>query len=297
MNFALIGAAGFIAPRHLQAMHALGHDLVAAFDPSDSVGILDRYFPECRFFTKFEQFQAYLEEQKTTPNEVSYVSICSPNDLHSAHIKFALRLGAHAICEKPLVLTIRELEDLASYERKTDRRVFTVLQLRHHKKIQELKLKVDLEKKSQPYAVNLTYMTSRGAWYHESWKGDIRRSGGLSSNIGIHFFDMLTWIFGDCVKAELIERTTMREKGFLQLKNANVNWSLSVDRKDLPVSAVESGKSTFRSITIDGEEFEFSDGFTELHSEVYKSVIAGNGFGLQATAQAIRIVEELRRDV
>jgi UDP-N-acetyl-2-amino-2-deoxyglucuronate dehydrogenase len=294
MNFALVGVGGFIAPRHLDAIHALGHKLIAAYDPNDSVGIMDRYFPDCRFFTKFEKFSEFVNQCRGTQHEIQYVSICSPNDMHASHIQFAMRAGAHAICEKPLVLSTRDLDQLIDMEKKSDRRVFTVLQLRHHGKIQELKSRVASEKRDKPYEVDLTYMTSRGQWYHESWKGDIRRSGGLSSNIGIHFFDMLTWVFGGCRKATLLERTPSRERGQLELAGAKVNWFLSIDRGDLPKSAVEQGKTTFRSITIDGQEFEFSDGFTELHKEVYRSVLAGNGFGVAEARKAIQVVEDLR---
>lgn len=296
MNFAVIGVGGFIAPRHLDAINALGHKLIAAYDPNDSVGIMDRYAPDCQFFTKFEKFEAFVESQKGTPSEIAYVSICSPNDLHASHIKFAMRMGAHALCEKPLVLSSRELDELAEYESKFDRRVFTVLQLRHHEKMRQLKAKVESAGWSKRYKVDLTYMTSRGNWYLESWKGDLKRSGGLSSNIGIHFFDMLTWIFGDCQKALLIDRTPIRESGRLQLKHADVDWTLSINRADLPKGCLESGKTTFRSIKINGEEFEFSDGFTELHKEVYKNVLEGNGFGIGEATQAIRIVEELRKN-
>lgn len=296
MNFAVVGVAGFIAPRHLDAISALGHNLVAAYDPNDSVGVMDRFAPDCRFFTKFEKFESFVEQLRGTPDEIHYVSICSPNDLHSSHIKFAMRMGAHAICEKPLVLGTNELEELSRYEAKFDRRVFTVLQLRHHDKIRQLKSKIEAAGWSKKYRVDLTYMTSRGNWYLESWKGDSNRSGGLSSNIGIHFFDMLTWIFGDCQKAILKERSPTRESGRLQLQHADVDWTLSINRSELPQGCLESGKTTFRSIKINGEEFEFSDGFTELHKEVYKNVLSGNGFGIDEATQAIRIVEELRKN-
>jgi UDP-N-acetyl-2-amino-2-deoxyglucuronate dehydrogenase len=288
-NFAIIGVGGYIAPRHLEAIKQAGHNLVAAYDPKDSVGILDRYFPDCQFFTDFERFESFVESVK-----LDYVSICSPNYLHSSHIKFALRNGANAICEKPLVLHESEVDELALYETKYGRKVYTVLQLRVHDAILKLKEKVEASKKST-HEVDLTYLTSRGNWYFESWKGDEKKSGGLSTNIGVHFFDMLTWIFGTMKRVEIIEKTPSMEKGFVELEKARVNWMLSVDKALLPQDAVKSGKTTFRSIKIDGEEFEFSEGFTELHNRVYQEILAGKGYGLEAARVAIRIVENLRK--
>lgn len=292
-NFALIGVGGYIAPRHLDAIKATGSRLVAAFDTKDSVGILDRYFPECQFFTDFERFESYVESLKGSPEQLDYVSICSPNYLHSSHIKFALRHGANAICEKPLVLEEKELDELVNYEQKYNRKVYTILQLRVHDAILALKSKVDKENKSF-HNIDLTYLTSRGNWYFESWKGDERKSGGLSTNIGVHFFDMLTWIFGTMKKVEIVEKTPSMEKGYVELERAKVNWILSVDKNLLPKEAAASGKTTFRSIKIDGEEFEFSEGFTELHNRVYEGILAGKGYGLEAARVAIRIVENLR---
>lgn len=293
-NFAIIGVAGFIAPRHLEAIASLGHNLVVAFDPNDSVGIIDRYFPSCRFFTRFEQFEAFIEDLRGTSDEVQFVSICSPNDLHFAHIRAAFRLGANAICEKPLVLSQKELEKISAYENVFDRRVYTVLQLRHHEKIQALKKQIEADRTSIRYKINLTYITSRGQWYHESWKGDARRSGGLSSNIGIHFFDMLTWIFGKCRKSTLLERSVGSERGCLELEAADVEWFLSINSDDLPDSARVEGKSTYRHITINDVPLEFSEGFTELHKAVYQDIIGGNGFGCKDAESGIKIAEELR---
>jgi UDP-N-acetyl-2-amino-2-deoxyglucuronate dehydrogenase len=292
-NFAMIGAAGFIAPRHLEAIKALGHRLVAAIDVNDSVGVIDRYHPDARFFTDFERFESFLDEQRGTADQVEYVSICSPNYLHSAHIKSAFRMGAHAICEKPLVLNMVELDELARAQIKYDRRVFTVLQLRAHDAILALRKRVN-EARRASHRVELTYMTSRGQWYLESWKGRAEKSGGLSSNIGVHFFDMLTWIFGDVRSVKLFERSPTRESGELELARASVKWTLSIDRRDLPTAATTKGLTTFRSLRIDGEEFEFSEGFTELHQRVYREILEGRGFGVEDARAAIGIVEQIR---
>lgn len=293
MNFAIIGVGGYIAPRHLEAIKDLGHDLVAAYDQNDSVGIMDRYFPDCQFFTDFERFEAYVDSLKGTSQQVEYVSICTPNHLHAPHIKFALSHGANAICEKPLVLFEKHIDELAEYERKFGKKVYTVLQLRVHDAILNLKRKVEDSGKLS-HKVDLTYMTSRGQWYHESWKGDVRKSGGLSSNIGVHFFDMLTWIFGEPQEITMDEKSALVEKGFVKLERAEVHWELTIDKSRLPTHAIESGKTTFRSIKIDGEEFEFSEGFTELHKRVYSDIFAGRGYGLQDARAAVRIVEKIR---
>lgn len=287
-KFAIIGVGGYIAPRHLEAIKQTGNELVAAFDPKDSVGILDRYFPDAQFFTDFERFEAFVEE-----NKVDYVAICSPNFMHSSHIKFALRNGANAICEKPLVLCESEIDELSQYEKRFGKKVFTVLQLRVHEAILNLKEKVEKENKEH-HLIDLTYLTSRGNWYFESWKGDTKKSGGLSTNIGVHFFDMLTWIFGSMKEVQILEKTPSLERGILELDKATVNWVLSIDRSHLPIEAVSSGKTTYRSIKIDGKEFEFSEGFTELHNTVYKEILSGKGYGLESARTAIRIVENLR---
>lgn len=292
-NFAIIGVGGYIAPRHLEAIKATGNNLVAAFDVKDSVGILDRYFPDCQFFTDFERFESFVESRKGSSQAIDFVAICSPNYLHAAHIKFALRNGANAICEKPLVLNEKDIDDLAGYENKFGKKVYTVLQLRVHDAIIALKNKVEAEKKLN-HDIELTYYTSRGNWYFESWKGEEKKSGGLSTNIGVHFFDMLTWIFGELKETKILEKEPHLERGTLKLAKANVNWVLSVDRNLLPEVAVKSGKTTFRSIKIDGSEFEFSEGFTELHNRVYNDILSGKGYGLEAARTAIRIVESLR---
>ena len=293
MNFAIIGVGGYIAPRHLEAIKDLGHNLVAAYDHNDSVGIMDRYFPDCQFYTDFERFESYVDSLKGTQNQIEYVAICTPNHMHASHIKFALSHGAHAICEKPLVLFEKDIDDLKAYENKYDRKVFTVLQLRVHDAILNLKKKIESENKAN-HKIELVYMTSRGQWYHESWKGDVRKSGGLSTNIGVHFFDMLTWIFGDPKEVIITQKTPTLEQGRVVLNKAEINWMLTIDRSHLPKEAVESGKTTFRSVKIDGQEFEFSEGFTELHKRVYTDILSGKGYGLEAARSAIKIVEKIR---
>lgn len=296
-NFAIIGVGGYIAPRHLEAIKELGGNLVAAYDKNDSVGIMDRYFPDCEFFTDFERFESCLQNLKLLNKPIDFVSICTPNHLHLPHLQFALRLGAHAICEKPLVLHTHDIDQLISIERQTGKRVFTVLQLRVHDAILKLKEKIVSEKanrKNEKYNIDLVYMTSRGNWYHESWKGDPRKSGGLSTNIGVHFFDMLTWIFGPAKDIKMTEKSATIEKGFVELENAKVNWMLTIDKSKLPIEALQAGKTTYRSIKIDGTEFEFSEGFTELHKKVYTDVLQDRGYGLEHARAAISIVEKIR---
>ena len=291
-NFAIIGVGGYIAPRHLEAVLKTGNKIVAALDPNDSVGLLDRYAPEAKFFTIPEDFESYLEDSKGTENEVHYVSICSPNHLHASHIKMAWRHGADAICEKPIVLTLEEINELRDIEKETGRKVSTILQLRVHEAIIALKNKIAAAPPKK-YDIELTYITSRGDWYHQSWKGDERKSGGLTTNIGVHFFDMITWIFGKPVRNIVHEKNETVASGFLELERANVKWFLTVDRNYLKGIAPE-GKTTFRSLKIDGKEFEFSEGFTELHNTVYASVLKGQGYGLADVSTAIEIVEEIR---
>lgn len=292
-NFAIIGVGGYIAPRHLEAIKDLGHNLVAAFDTKDSVGIMDRYFPDCMFFTEFERFESFVESLKKTNSKIDFVSICTPNYLHASHIKFALRVGANAICEKPLVLHASEIDELALLEKETGKKVYTVLQLRVHDAILALKNKIEASNK-ELHKIDLVYMTSRGQWYLESWKGDVKKSGGLTTNIGVHFFDMLTWIFGEALEVKVSHKDSMCEKGFVRLKKAEVNWELTIDRHRLPKQAIDAGKTTFRSIKIDGEEFEFSEGFTELHKHVYTDILNGKGYGVIAAKPAIEIVEKIR---
>lgn len=293
-NFALIGAAGYIAPRHLKAIKETNNNLVAALDPFDSVGIIDSFFPEADFFTEFERFDRHLYKINREGHKVDYVSICSPNYLHDSHIRFALRQGAHAICEKPLVLNPWNVDALKEYEQEMGKKVYNVLQLRLHPSIVELKKKIDSGDPDKIYDIDLTYITSRGKWYHFSWKGDITKSGGVATNIGIHFFDMLTWIFGDVQESKVHERTESCSAGFLQLKKARVRWFLSVNYNDLPKVLKEKGQRTYRSIQIEDEELEFSGGFTDLHTQTYQHILNGNGYGLDDAANSIQIAHDIR---
>jgi len=297
-NFAITGVAGYIAPRHLQAIKDTGNNLVAALDKNDSVGILDRYFPSTSFFTEFERFERYLYmlHKKEENERVNYVSICTPNFLHDSHIRLALRIGADAICEKPLVLNPWNLDALQEMEEETGQRVYNILQLRLHDSVIALKNKLDLQPRSNntKHKVKLTYITSRGLWYDFSWKGDISKSGGIGTNIGIHFFDMLIFLFGK-VKSHTLEISENRKmKGTLELENAYVEWFLSIDINDIPVKEKTEGKRTFRSILIDGEEFEFSEGFTDLHTKIYREILNGRGFGIEDVRPSIELAHKLR---
>ncbi len=300
-NFALTGVAGYIAPRHLQAIKDTGNNLIAALDPHDSVGIIDRYFPESSFFVEFERFERYLYmlHKKSENEKVHYVSICSPNYLHDAHIRLALRIGADAICEKPLVINPWNLDALQELELETGRKVYTILQLRLHPSIINLKKQLVTSHSSlvtpTRHVVNLQYITSRGLWYDYSWKGDISKSGGVATNIGIHFFDMLIFLFGKVKSYKLIESDSHKMKGLLELENADVEWFLSIDYSDIPEKERLNGKRTYRSLLIDGEEFEFSDGFTDLHTKVYQNILSGNGFGIEDARDSIELVEKLRK--
>jgi UDP-N-acetyl-2-amino-2-deoxyglucuronate dehydrogenase len=295
-NFALIGAAGYIAPRHMQAIRATGNNLVAALDPNDSVGIIDSYFPEADFFTEFERFDRYLDKllRKNHSNCVDYISICSPNYLHDSHMRFALRAGANAICEKPLVLNPWNIDGLLEIERDTGKKVSTILQLRIHPAIVALRTKVQSEHRSSKYEVDLTYITSRGHWYLQSWKGDIKKSGGIATNIGVHFFDMLHFLFGKLQGNDLHFSSDTRASGFLEYEHARVRWFLSIDSSDIPEGLRKEGKKTFRCLTIDKSELEFSDGFTDLHIRSYEAILAGNGFGLEENLVAIETVAGIR---
>lgn len=299
VNFGLIGAGGYIAPRHMKAIKETGNLLTAALDRFDAVGIIDSYFPESEFFTEPERFDRHLDKRRRLGPDfkIDYVSICSPNYLHDAHIRLALRNGAFAICEKPLVLNPWNLDALHEIELETGKRIFTILQLRLHPSIVALRNKVLSDNPGKRYDVNLKYITGRGKWYHNSWKGDIVRSGGIATNIGIHFFDMLTWIFGD-VKTNAVKfHEKDQAAGFLQLENADVNWHLSINTDHLPPRMKEQGKRTFRSIAIDGMEIEFSDGFTDLHTRSYEKILAGEGFGLEDARKSIEIVHEIRKQI
>ena len=295
-NFALIGAAGYIAPRHLNAIKQTGNRLIAALDKSDSVGILDTFFPEADFFTEFERFDRQLEKLRHTDIEraVHFVSIASPNYLHDAHIRFALRVGACAICEKPIVLNPWNIDALKEVEKEYGSKIFTVLQLRFHPTIRELKSRIENDHSNHIYDVDLTYITARGRWYFYSWKGDEDKSGGIASNIGVHFFDILTWVFGP-IKSNIVHlRSPDRAAGYLELRRARVRWFLSLKADDLPENCIQIGKRTFRQITIDETPLDFTDGFTELHTNVYKEILRGNGFGLEENRVAIQIVYDIR---
>lgn len=295
-NFALIGAAGYIAPRHMQAIRDTGNRLVAAYDPNDSVGVIDSFFPEADFFTEFERFDRHVDKRRRaeTGKEVHYVSICSPNYLHDSHMRFALRSGADAICEKPLVLNPWNIDGLQEIERDTGRRVNTILQLRVHPAIMALREKVRAGAASTKHEVDLTYITSRGHWYLQSWKGDERKSGGIATNIGVHFFDMLHFIFGELQQNVVHVYEGTKAAGYLEYEQARVRWFLSVDVADVPERVRGAGQRTYRSITVDGEEIEFSGGFTDLHTRSYQEIIAGRGFGLEENRVAIETVASIR---
>lgn len=294
-NFALIGAAGYIAPRHLKAIQDTDNTLIAALDKFDSVGIMDQYFPKADFFTEFERFDRHLEKLKRHQNiRLDYVSICSPNYLHDAHIRMALRSGAHAICEKPIVLNPWNIDALAAIEKESAGNIYTILQLRLHSAIVALKAKVASEVKQGKYDIDLTYITSRGRWYDNSWKGDESKSGGIATNIGVHFYDMLSWVFGAVQENIVHLREKHKASGYLEFENARVRWFLSIDENDLPQPVKEKGQRTYRSITIDHQELEFSAGFTELHTKSYQEILKGNGFGLSDVRKSIEIVHDIR---
>jgi UDP-N-acetyl-2-amino-2-deoxyglucuronate dehydrogenase len=294
VNFALIGAAGYIAPRHLQAIKDTGNNLVAALDKFDSVGIMDSFFPHADFFTEFERFDRHIDKLKRIGQKIDYVSICSPNYLHDSHIRFALRHHAHAICEKPLVLNPWNVDALSDIEKETGKRVYTILQLRLHPNIIQLKKEIEAAPADKIFDVDLTYITSRGKWYHHSWKGDEMKSGGIATNIGIHFFDMLLWVFGDLKTLKIDRYEDDKASGFLELKKARVNWMLSINENDLPAEAKARNKRTFRSLQMNGTEIEFSDGFTELHTKSYAEILAGRGFGLEDARPSIELAHQIR---
>ncbi len=290
--FALVGAAGYIAPRHMQAIKDVGGTLIAALDPKDSVGIIDRYFPDASFFVEFERFDRHIDKLRRRGTPVDYVSICSPNYLHDAHVRFALRSHADAICEKPLVLSPWNVDGLAEIEQESGRRINTILQLRLHPTIIALRERIAAAGARRPQ-VDLTYVASRGRWYGVSWKGDEGKSGGIAANIGIHFFDMLVHVFGPARRNLVHRRENSRAGGFLELERADVRWFLSVERADLPASC-PPGKTTYRAIVIDGEEIEFSGGFEDLHTQSYRAILAGNGFGLADARPSIEITSAIR---
>ena len=293
-NFALIGAAGYIAPRHLKAIKETNNLLIAALDKFDSVGVMDSFFPDANFFVEFERFDRHIEKIKRAGTKLDYVSICTPNYLHDSHIRMALRRGADAICEKPLVLNPWNVEALKDIEKESGQNINTILQLRLHSSIIELKNKVDFENRNTKYDIDLTYITSRGKWYDISWKGDESKSGGIATNIGVHFYDMLHWIFGEVQENIVHLRGKDKSAGYLEFKNARVRWFLSINEKDLPRNIKEKGQRTYRSITIDNEELEFSSGFTDLHTKSYEEILKGNGFGLNDSEESIKIVHDIR---
>ncbi|MCK9271811.1 MAG: Gfo/Idh/MocA family oxidoreductase [Bacteroidales bacterium] len=296
LNFALVGAAGYIAPRHMKAIADTGNRIVAALDPFDCMGKMDSFFPDSDFFTEPERFDRHLDKlrRKNTGKNIDYVSICSPNYLHDAHIRLALRNQAHAICEKPIVLNPWNVDALQEIEKESGKKIFTILQLRHHPAIVALKKKVDDGPQDKIYNVDLSYFTSRGRWYFISWKGDITKSGGVATNIGVHFFDMLSWIFGKVIDVHVTNSQPDKVSGFLELERARVKWQLSLDVNDIPVEVLQRGQRTYRSITVDGEEIEFSQGFTDLHTVAYEKILAGEGYGLEAARNSINIVHKIR---
>lgn len=292
--FALIGAAGFIAPRHLKAIKETKNILVAALDKFDSVGIMDSFFPEADFFTEFERFDRHIDKLRRQGKKIDFVSVCSPNYLHDSHIRFGLRNGADVICEKPIVLNPWNIDGLVEMEKESGKKVYNVLQLRLHPAIISLKEKIAQGPKDKIYDVDLTYITSRGHWYHTSWKGDIQKSGGVATNIGVHFFDMLSWIFGE-VKENIVNIAEPdKAAGYFLLERAGVRWFLSIDYNDIPHEVKAKGQRTYRSITMDGQEIEFSEGFTDLHTKTYQEILNGKGYGLEDARNAVNTVYKIR---
>ena len=293
-NFALIGAAGYIAPRHLKAIKDTGNELLAAYDKFDSVGRLDSFFPECSFFTENELFDRHCSKLQNSSTPLQWMSVCTPNYTHDAFIRYGLRLGCDVICEKPLVLNPYNIDALEEVEKETGRKAYTILQLRLHDKIAELKKKVDEGPKDKIYDVDLTYITSRGRWYYASWKGDVHKSGGIATNIGVHFYDMLQWIFGPVKRNVVHVMSFDRVAGYLELEKARVRYFLSINAECLPPNAVQGEKRTYRTLSIDGDEFEFSQGFTELHTRSYEKILAGEGFRISEARPCIELVSQIR---
>ncbi|MFB0909066.1 MAG: Gfo/Idh/MocA family oxidoreductase [Spirosomataceae bacterium] len=293
-SFALIGAAGYIAPRHMKAIKDTGNKLVAALDTFDSVGVMDSYFPESKFFVEFERFDRHIDKVRRLGKPINYVSICSPNYLHDAHIRFGLRNHAHVICEKPIVLNPWNIDSIVEIEREFECNVYSVLQLRLHPSLIKLKQQIDAEESGTIHDVDLTYITSRGNWYYTSWKGDVSKSGGIATNIGVHFFDMLGWIFGELKSNTVHFNEKDRAAGYLEFSKARVRWFLSINAETLPISVKEKNQTTYRSITVDGEEIEFSGGFADLHTRSYEEILNGNGFTVKTTKKSIEIVHHIR---
>lgn len=294
-NFVLIGAAGFIAPKHMKAIKETGNNLLAALDKNDSVGIIDNYFPEADFFTEFERFDRHIEKLKRKGTTVDYLSVCSPNYLHDAHIRFGLRIGADVICEKPVVLNPWNLDPLIEIEKESKRKVNVLLQLRLHPAVTALKQRIANSSSVKKHNIQLKYITSRGHWYHSSWKGDSSKSGGIATNIGIHFFDMLIWIFGDVLESKVDRHEKDRAAGSLVMEKANVNWLLSINADDLPAEVKKTGKRSFRSLIVDGEEISLEDGFADLHTRSYQEIVEGNGFSMEETKKSIELVHCIRK--
>lgn len=293
-NFAIIGVGGYVAPRHLKAIKETGNRLVSAYDKSDSVGILDSYFPDAAFFTEQELFDRHNSLLKGRGEAIDIVSVCTPNYLHDAHTRYGLRLGADVICEKPVVLNPWNIDGLGRVEQETGHKAYTILQLRLHPSVVALREKILNGPKDKVYDVDLTYITSRGNWYYASWKGDVRKSGGVATNIGVHFYDMLSWIFGDVTKNVVNVASHDRVAGYLELQRARVRYFLSINADTLPPEAAAQEKRTFRAIYVDGEEFEFSQGFTELHTQSYEKILAGEGFPISEARNCIQIVHDIR---
>lgn len=293
-NFAIVGVGGYVAPRHLKAIAETGNKLVAALDKTDSVGIMDSYFPQADFFTEFERFDRHLEKQKRSGNPIDFLSVCSPNYLHDAHIRFGLRLGADVICEKPLVLNPWNLEALQEIAAETGKKIYTILQLRLHPAIIALKKRVAAMPDRKKQHVELTYITARGNWYYTSWKGDVSKSGGIATNIGVHFFDMLTWIFGAVEQNVVHLHTHDRAAGYLELEKAHVHWFLSINADTLPIEVKLKNGRTYRSLSMNGEAIEFSEGFTDLHTLSYQKILEGEGFGLEAAKTSIQLAQQIR---
>jgi UDP-N-acetyl-2-amino-2-deoxyglucuronate dehydrogenase len=293
-NFVLIGAGGYIAPKHLKAIKDTGNNLLAALDKHDSVGVLDSYFPEAEFFTEFERFDRHCEKLRRSDTPIHYVSVCTPNYLHDAHVRFGLRIGADVICEKPVVLNPWNVDALLEMEKETERKVYTILQLRLHPAIIALRERILNGPPDKKYEVNLKYITARGNWYQSSWKGDIYKSGGITTNIGIHFFDLLLWIFGDVKESIVYQHGIDTASGKLELAKAEINWMLSIDDGQLPEEVKNNGQRTYRSLNIDGDQVEFSDGFAELHTRSYEEILRANGIMLDETKNVIQLLHDIR---
>ena len=292
-NFVIIGAAGYIAPKHMAAIKACGHQLLAGYDPNDSVGIIDSYFPDADFFVEFERFDRYIDKLRREGRQIDYMSICSPNYLHDAHIRFALKHGAHAICEKPMVLDPANIAPLEDISRETGKDIYNILQLRIHPVMTALKERIMASPK-RISDIDLSYITARGRWYQISWKGDPSRSGGVATNIGIHFFDTLIWIFGEVKKNTVYHRDGKTCSGFLELERARVRWFMSIDENTLPTHVRHKGATTFRSLTVDNEDIDFSEGFTELHTECYRQILTGTSFSASDSRAAITLAYDIR---